>query len=525
MQFDPISPQKFEATTTGGMLNTARVVTPPIERVERAAKAIGVTYKVSAKADGSLDFSTYDLALDAVLETQDYGDITIAEAMELIATTSGSKIRCQSPVRDSSSFAAFMARGSDGRPFIYDSGTGTKHWLSAADWLFIKGKDSTNVVPLFALSSAGVKKYLDNEPPKRRWLLEDCFPAEKVGMLIATGGTGKSQFALQLAISVATGEGLAGAWQIGEHGAVLALFAEDDDEEIHRRFRNCINSTALGVRDAVEFYKRLESNLYVKSMVAGNNLLTTAVRGSEVAQTDYVQRLALTVAGLPNIKLIIIDPASRFRGGDENASQDVTRFVEALEAIAKATGAAVLVLHHMNKAAANSTEQSQGASRGSSALTDGVRWQMNLATFTKAEAAEHNIPDDQRGYYLTATVTKNNYAAPQPKVILKRGDGGYLHSITLASNKEVKAQDLNGKIMQLVVDEEKAGRTYSKSAFSTKFGGISMTLAVGENTVRKALDALILSGKLIQRGGKLAAYGQAVPRAKIKMQKSDGTMG
>jgi hypothetical protein len=74
MQFDPISLQKFEAITSGGILNTALVVTPPIERVERAAKALGVTYKVSAKADGSLDFSTYDLALDTALETQDYGD-------------------------------------------------------------------------------------------------------------------------------------------------------------------------------------------------------------------------------------------------------------------------------------------------------------------------------------------------------------------------------------------------------------------------------------------------------------------
>ncbi len=525
MQFDSISPQKFEATTTGGMLNTARVVTPPIERVERAAKAIGVTYKVSAKADGSLDFSTYDLALDTVLETQDYGDITIAEATELIATTQRSKIRCQSPVRDSSSFAAFMARGSDGRPFIYDSGTGTKHWLSAVDWLFIKGKDSTNVVPLFALSSAGVKKYLDIEPPDRRWLLEGCFPAGKVGMLVATGGTGKSQFALQWAISVATSEGLAGAWQIGEHGAVLALFAEDDEEEIHRRFRNCIHSMTHGDRDAVEFYKRLDANLYVKSMVAENNLMTNTIKGGEVIQTDYIQRLALTVAGVQNLKLVIIDPASRFRGGDENASQDVTRFVEALEAIAKTTGAAVLVVHHMNKAAANSTEQTQGASRGSSALTDGVRWQMNLATFTTAEAKEYAIPDDQRGYYLTATITKNNYAAPQPKVILKRGDGGYLHSIALTSNKEVKAQDLNAKIMQLVSDEEKAGRIYSKTAFSTQFGGISQVLAVGENTVRDALNALINSGKLIQRGGKLAAYGRAVPKAKIKLRKSDGTMG
>jgi RecA-family ATPase len=62
-----------------------------------------------------------------------------------------------------------------------------------------------------------------------------------------------------------------------------------------------------------------------------------------------VDRLVLAAQQIPNLKLIVIDPASRFRGGDENASQDVTRFVEAVERVAQATGAAVLIIHHANK--------------------------------------------------------------------------------------------------------------------------------------------------------------------------------
>ena len=181
----------------------------------------------------------------------------------------------------------------------------------------------------------------------------------------------------------------------------------------------------------------------------------------------------------------------------------MTRFVEALEALAKATGAAVLVVHHMNKGSANSPEQSQDASRGSSALTDGVRWQMNLATFTAAEAKTSGIQDEERGFYLTATVTKNNYAPPQPKALFKRGDGGYLHMVELTSTKEVKTQDLKAKIVQLVTDEIKAGRTYSRTAFENAFGAEEGLLKVGKITVRKALIELVSTKRLSDEKKKL----------------------
>ena len=99
--------------------------------------------------------------------------------------------------------------------------------------------------------------------------------------------------------------------------------------------------------------------------------------GKEVRPTGLVERLAKTIAPLTDLRLIVIDPAARFRGGEENAAEDTTRFVEAIETLAKRTGAAVLVVHHTNKVSMQGGEQNQSASRGSSALTDGVRLQIN----------------------------------------------------------------------------------------------------------------------------------------------------
>src|SRR5205085_10563497 len=49
------------------------------------------------------------------------------------------------------------------------------------------------IEPLFDVNEARVERFLNYDPPPRRWLLEDCLPLSKVGLLVAPGGTGKSQ--------------------------------------------------------------------------------------------------------------------------------------------------------------------------------------------------------------------------------------------------------------------------------------------------------------------------------------------
>ena len=204
--------------------------------------------------------------------------------------------------------------------------------------------------PLFDMAAARVDRFLDADPPARRWVLTDCLPLGRVGLLVAPGGTGKSQLALQLAIAVATGTGLADWWAVGEKGPVLALFAEEDEEELHRRLRAILRAR-ISSPDNKAFVAELRNNLHIKSMTGADNLMTRAEAGGSVTRTDFAERLCLTVASVPGVKLVIIDPVSRFRGGNENYAEDATRFVEAAELIAKTTGATVLLLHHANKPA------------------------------------------------------------------------------------------------------------------------------------------------------------------------------
>lgn len=512
--FDPIAPQVFEAKTTGGRFDSMRVHAPLPTAVESAAKKLQLPIKVSTRHDGAISITANDLHWDTELETH-LGILTVSDAMATEEFTTTGKLRCQTPFRASDSEAAFLGRGKDGRPFVYDAGTSTTHWLNDEDWRTKPPESEAvceKVEPLFSIDACRAARYLATEPPPMKWLLVNTLPAGVVGILVAPGGTGKSWYLIQLGVSIATGMPLARTWEVGEVGSVLMFLAEDDTTQIQRRLHHLVN--ALSADQYLSIREKLHGNLIIASRVAENNLLTSGSSYSrEVELTELVDRIIVTASQIPDLKLIVIDPVSRFRGGDENAAQDTSRFVEALEKISKATGAAVIAAHHANKSTLNSSEPSQSASRGSSALTDGVRWQMNLATFTPTDAKNFGVPVEEKGFHLTATVTKNNYSAPQPSVHLKRREGGYLDKSDLMPVAQAKVETLQTAIVDLVRTELQANRKYSKTAFTNQFAGEDGPLKTGNNKVRDVVQELLDCRRLILDNAKKLALSV---RAKIK---------
>jgi hypothetical protein len=366
---------------------------------------------------------------------------------------------------------------------------------------------STELLPLFDISEAKVHSMINTQPPQRRWLLKNCLPYGKVGMIVAPGGTGKSMFVLQMAVALATGEKFINLWDIGEVGSSLILFGEEDVDEIHTRLHNIAAPHGNDPQQSSDIIKRV----HLKSVVDMDNLMTRSNKDVGVLVTEYVERLILTANQIPDLKLIVIDPASRFRGGNENAAEDTTRFVEALERLRKGTGATVLVLHHANKMSSTAGEANQNSSRGSSAMTDGVRWQMNLARPSTADAKKYRIDEGIKHNYLIASVTKNNYGPPQPEVLLLRGENGILYAAT----EHLSRLDSSQVLINILTSETTAGRRYSASAFEKKFGGLDGEFKMGENALRKVISGAI-SQKLIQKTKGQSGYLELVTSKRTK---------
>ena len=386
------------------------------------------------------------------------------------------------------------------------------------------------VQPLFDLQAGRIDRYLQSNPPARRWLLKDLVVLGRVGAIIAPGGSSKSQWLLQLAVGVATGIAVADHWEVGERGGVIVFFAEDDDDEIHRRLRRIKDHLQLaGHADKLA---TLQEHLYIFSTIGTNTLLTKRDPSGEVSTTVVVDRIVALSSQVPDLRLIVIDPGSRFRGGEENSNEDATRFVEALETLAKLTGATVMLAHHTNKGSYGpDADPGQGASRGASALTDGLRWQMNLNRPSDKQASAIGVGKDALSRYVAATVTKTNYSTIPLPVLLERGNGGYLTAVTPAQAQQRTEQDAIMRVLQLLLQTGPITARHLED----EYGGVGNVLKMPKQQVRDVVKMAVarefLRGaerkplEVTDQGAGIVkcfpvAAALAIPRSKIGSRKN-----
>lgn len=346
--------------------------------------------------------------------------------------------------------------------------------------------------PLFDLQAASIGRFFGKDVKPRDWVLNDCIAKGTAGMLVSPGGAGKSQLLLQLAFDVATGHKYFSPWAPSKPGQVVIISAEDDEDELHRRCDRLLRNMGSDP-DAGPRLHLLRENLYIVARVGENNLLTQEQDG-KILPTALVERTYQTVAQLPDVRLIILDPISRFRGGEENSAEHSTRFVEAIELLAKQTGAAVLCAHHANKASMQGSEQTQAAARGSSALTDGFRLQINLSPPSQNEAKL--LPDVLPGKYLVVKITKTNYSRSGIPLFLRRTDEGILFPVEQEVVMAVADEALLDQLVTTVQNEAAAGRDHSMSSFSQRHGGGGGPFRCGRSKLAGLIKQAIDAGRL-----------------------------
>lgn len=254
-------------------------------------------------------------------------------------------------------------------------------------------------------------------------------PVATVGNLVAPGATGKTQFLLQLAVCRCLGlPSLGGLFPEAAPEHVLFLAAEEQEIIMRQRLHDIVDWLIGGDLFPTKTRASVINELQ-------HRLKLFPLSGNDVRLIDdgYDTQVMKKISELgEDCRLIIADPLRRLHDGEENDSSAMTQLVQSLERIAMQTNAAVLVAHHTSKAATfNGQNDSQQAARGSSALTDGVRWQANLSTMSEKQAQAQNIPVEDARLYVNFSVSKSNYAAPQAPVWLRRLPGGVLTKVQI----------------------------------------------------------------------------------------------
>jgi hypothetical protein len=260
--------------------------------------------------------------------------------------------------------------------------------------------------------------------------------AGSVGSVVAAGGTGKSLWALQAAIAVSGGPD---TLEIGTllsdplpPGKVVFLTAEDPPEVIHGRIwsiRKLLEDRRDGTDVAGSFFE------------AARRLCLYPLSGyrTNLADAVWKEKIRRRIQGA---RLVIVDTMRRFHLLEENSSGEMAGLLCEIEVLCKETGTALLFLHHVSKASAMTGADTQQASRGSSVLTDNVRWQMNLSAMSPDESSKLSeridgqpVGGDARRFYVRCAFSKANYTVPLPDRWFRRGEGGVLCPTELTGSK------------------------------------------------------------------------------------------
>ena len=359
----------------------------------------------------------------------------------------------------------------------------------------------------FDLEAASVGDLLSTSPPQRQYLVRDCLPLNIVAVQAAAGGTGKSFGVLQLAVSVATGTSWFGL-DMGEPGSTLIISAEDDRHEIHRRLTTIVNSYwPAGLEDSSRrsALEAIGARMFVVDRVGEDNRLT-AYADRELIRTRMAERIITTAEAMPEPpRLIVLDPLSRFDGGKPNEADDGTRLIECAEAIRVATGATVLLPHHVNKASIRDADAGQEAIRGTTGIVDGARWVSLMATLRRDDARKYDIDPDDAARYVMFKVVKGNYGPPLDAIWLQRGQGGVLAPTTLRESRKERQEQKQDERHRLIVDAaakliRRHGRM-TATAMRTEYGGATGVLGAGDKAIRASLKRAVEEGDLVEVPG------------------------
>ena len=366
-----------------------------------------------------------------------------------------------------------------GKPKKWDAADAIEEGFDISDFLNApthKVKKSLSLKNPNLLASA----QFQGSAPEQKFLIGDTMPLGVPVVFAAAGDSGKGMMTLDLAMKVASGDGMQNAFggMVSQHGTAIILSAEDDRDELHRRISRLdpLNKRSGYDHDLIVVPLPNEGGVFPIMMKVDNTYAT-----SPEFEKIYEEMLEIE-----DLALVIVDPMASFVHADVNADPAAgAAFMGLLAQISTETGATVIVNHHMakirDKEPITTPEEARNLIRGTSAIVDGVRsafavWQVD-ASLAESRCTELNIKYTRNAVFDGAVVKSNGPANREIRHFVRNPDTGLLEdrTVDLKSSRQVmeKVKSREEYLFALVADRESRG--------------IQMTMGGGTNGVPEAI--------------------------------------
>jgi RecA-family ATPase len=237
------------------------------------------------------------------------------------------------------------------------------------------------------------------------------FLAGTVGSLAAAGSTGKSFYALEAAMGVASGRADSVLLNLGirRHGKAVILNAKDPEAVIVRRIH------AIGAHLGEEARREVAANLVIEPLMG---------RRCNLQEKQWHDAVLI---GAKDARLVVLNTISLWHRGIESDTGEMAGVLSLLDHVASETGAAVLFLHHVSHGLPLDERQGkQHVSRDASAIAANTRWQGFLQNMTDEDAKRLGVAPEGRKKYVAFGGNKENYGQHSDDAWLKRHEDGVL---------------------------------------------------------------------------------------------------
>jgi RecA-family ATPase len=316
------------------------------------------------------------------------------------------------------------------------------------------------------------------DAPQQRWLASARIPSADLTIYSGNGGSGKTETATQLLVSVAAG---LGDWLgcTAEHGPALFLSCEESEANIRERIERicrhrCIDPCAI-------------ENLHLYFPELDATWLASADRAGKMMPTPLLISLEAWVA-TNKPRLVVIDSVAAVFDGEAIARRQVRAFLAMLRKIAKDHDTAIVLLDHPSV---------RGMADGSGAANS-VDWRNSVRSMLTL-----SDPDKDDQDIRVLEVKKANYGRAGEKIRLRwngltftTDDGGASSPSRAAAETEV-----DELFLRLLEKRNAQGRPVRPSKgpgyAPPEFAGDPEVKGVTSKAFIASMDRLYSAGRII----------------------------
>ncbi|MDR1041042.1 MAG: helicase RepA family protein [Deltaproteobacteria bacterium] len=341
----------------------------------------------------------------------------------------------------------------------------------------LKGDNDWEVMEAFKADAVNATRLAEIARSMTREMVLPGLKRGRVGSIIGPGGAGKSMYCLELVMAFAVAPAASDAlkvWPVDlleagplTSGRALLVAGEEDHDDLDER-RQAVNSRIFrhgrtsyvenGTERNIDIFPPEKGVLEEFDRLIDENIVFNPFRGRRFPLSGHANDrkavLMIDYIKSEGFKLVIFDPLVKFHNLKENDNMDMARLMNEFESIAKEAEATIILSHHVGKIAAFNSDESNdsaGASRGASALTDDIRKVDNLFVMSKRDHENCNVILAGRPIYPErwrvvkhAIVKCNNAAISEPKWYC-RPDGVVMEPVQVVSRDSTGGGKQSGK--------------------------------------------------------------------------------